>query len=129
MATITRPMTADDLWQMPDHGGRRELIRGEVVETCPTNFEHRYLVGLLTRLLGNHAAAHGLGVVGGEGGFRLERDPDSVLAPDVAFVRADRLPPRGHWRHGFPDLAPDLAIEVLSPGDSAAEINDKLITY
>jgi Uma2 family endonuclease len=129
MATTTASMTADDLWLLPDQGGRRELIRGEVVEMCPTSFEHLYLAGMLTRLLGNHAAEHGLGVVGGEGGFRLERDPDTVLAPDVAFVRDDRLPPRDQWRHGFPDLAPDLVVEVLSPSESAAAINDKLFTY
>jgi Uma2 family endonuclease len=128
MATTIRQLT-DTLWLMPDHGGRRELIRGEVVERLPTNFEHLSLVGVLTRLLGNHAAEHGLGVVGGEGGFRLERDPDTVLAPDVAFVRGDRVPPREQWRHGFPDLAPDLVVEILSPSDSAAAINDKLLTY
>jgi Uma2 family endonuclease len=130
VATTTHRLTAaDELWLLPDHGGRCELIRGEVVERFPTHFEHFSLVGLLTRLLGNHAAERGLRVVGGEGGFRLERDPDTVLAPDVAFVRTDRLPPREQWRHGFPDLAPDLAIEILSPSESAAEINDKLFTY
>lgn len=60
-------------------------------------------------------------------GFVLSRDPDTVLAPDVAFVRADRLPPPGQ-RHRFAELAPDLAVEVVSP-DRATDVTEKTLRY
>ena len=72
---------------------------------------------------------HGLGrVVGAETGFILARDPDTVLAPDAAFISADRMPPPGQ-RHGFAALAPDLVVEVVSPTDRAAAVADKALRW
>src|SRR5438034_4505773 len=78
----------------------------------------------LARRLANHVEAQGLGAVyAAETGFTLARHPDTVRAPDVAFVRRERL--RDPDTTGFPDLAPDLVVEVLSPGDRAGEIDRK----
>lgn len=65
---------------------------------------------------------------GAETGFRLERDPDTVLAPDVAFVAAARLPRNGIPR-GYPELVPDLVVEVTSPDDSASEVKAKVAAW
>jgi Uma2 family endonuclease len=78
-------------------------------------------------LLLNHVKPRKLGGVGTEAGFTLSRNPDTVRAPDVAFIRQDRLSssrPRGFWQG-----APDLAVEVLSPDDSAADVATKVQEY
>lgn len=127
MATTTL-ITAEELAAMPEDGYRYELVRGEIVRVSPTGFEHLIIVGFLMRVLGSFVAEHDLGVVGGEGGFILDRDPDIVRAPDVVFVRKDRLPPKDQ-RQSFVEMAPDLAVEVLSPSDTATAINDKVLAY
>jgi Uma2 family endonuclease len=71
---------------------------------------------------------HDLGVAGTEGGFVLAHDPDTLLAPDVTFVRKDRLPPDKDW-DSFPELVPDLTIEVVSPSDRAIDVYDKTRLY
>jgi Uma2 family endonuclease len=73
----------------------------------------------------SHVKANKLGkVYAAETGFHIEHDPDTVRAPDVAFVRRDRLPPAG--QRGFFQGPPDLAVEVLSPDDSASEVLAKV---
>ncbi len=127
MAT-TALLTAADLMEMPDRDVRHELIRGELTDMNPTGFQHLEIGGLLNRRMGTFAEQHDLGVVGGEAGFILTRDPDTVLAPDIIFVRADRLPPKDE-RLGFLELAPDLVVEILSPSDRAIEVNEKVVVY
>ncbi len=78
-------------------------------------------------LLWQHVRAHALGQVWTEVGFRLAHDPDTVRAPDIAFVRADRLPMPD--ASGFYRGAPDLAIEVLSPGDPVSDVRDTVRDY
>jgi Uma2 family endonuclease len=74
----------------------------------------------LTTVLSQHVQAQRLGrVVAAETGFQLATDPDTVRAPDVAFVRRERLP--SPEPAGYPALAPDLVVEVLSPGDRPGE--------
>ena len=72
--------------------------------------------------------AHGLGRVVGGPGFRIARDPDTVRAPDVAFIAAGRIP-EGESPVAYPDLAPDLVVEVVSPGDRAGEIRKKVADW
>lgn len=75
----------------------------------------------LTLILGNFGKSHKLGgMMGAETGFIIRRDPDTVRAPDIAFIRADRLPEK--IPQGYFDGAPDLAVEVLSPNDRASEV-------
>lgn len=91
----------------------------------PTGFLHGRIVGRVTSCVESHVRKNKLGVVtGAETGFRIATDPDTVRAPDVGFVRADRVedPKMG----GFFPGAPDLAVEVLSPSDSASDVLAKV---
>ncbi len=82
----------------------------------------------MTRHLANHVDAHQLGAVyAAETGFTLARHPDTVRASDIAFVRGERLP--DPEPAGFPDLAPDLVVEVLSPGDRPGEVLAKVADW
>jgi Uma2 family endonuclease len=121
-------MTAEELlaYHAPDK--RTELVRGRLVVRETAGYEHgRVAADLLVRIAG-HVRANALGVVlAAETGFTLQRRPDTVRAPDVAFIRADRLPPPGI--RGFPELAPDLAVEVRSPGDTRPEVAEKVADW
>lgn len=128
MTVTTKPMTADELERMPEDAYRYDLIRGVLKRMSPTEFLHHKVAGNVAALLPNFVTPRGLGVVGGEGGFVLEIDPDTVLAPDVAFVRTDRLPPEDQWDR-FARLAPDLVVEVVSPSETAPEVEEKVGLY
>jgi Uma2 family endonuclease len=117
ITTASQLLTATDL-------GRCELVRGVLIMMSPAGFEHGAIAIALGAKIQNFVDARGLGVVtGAETGFYIERDPDTVRAPDVGFVSRDRMPPRPI--RGFFPGAPDLAVEVLSPDDSASEVLDK----
>jgi len=123
MATTDTLMTAEQLLNSPDMG-RCELIRGELIMMSPSGAQHGKYVDLLERRLGNHVADHSLGLTfGAETGFIIARKPDTVRAPDVALVTHARLP--DPMPAGFFPGPPDLAVEVLSPGDRASEVNAK----
>lgn len=126
-ATTTRLMTAAELEAVPE-AKRGELIRGEMQPVSPTNPAHFLLTGRIFGPLWAFVSERDLGVVGSEGGFTLEVGPDTVLAPDVAFVRREAFPPKGK-RLGFPRIVPDLVVEVLSPSNSASEMNEKVRIY
>lgn len=128
MSTTVR-YTADDLLKMPERDGvRYELVNGELNVMSPTGGPHGLIVAELTTALHQHVRTHRLGRVFGEStGFWLRRDPDTVRAPDVAFVAAGRLP--ATVPPGFVELAPDLAVEVMSPGDTVAKIGRKVEEY
>lgn len=129
MATTTELVTADELFAMPEDGHRYDLIRGRLYRMPAAGGRHGEIEMELGAEIRNHAKARGLGrTYGAETGFLLARDPDTVLAPDVAFVRADRLPPP-EARIGFMAVAPDLVVEVVSPSNSEAEIADKVRLY
>lgn len=129
MAT-TRLMTAEDLWELGESWHcRRELIRGELHEMPPTGVEHGDLLVWIGGLLAFHVRKNQLGKVpGGDTGFILAREPDIVLAPDVAFIRTDRLTEDIDLSRYF-DGAPDLAVEVVSPSDSSTGVAEKVKTY
>jgi Uma2 family endonuclease len=121
-------MTAEELlFAQPPHK-RTELVRGVMRVSEPASAVHGLVAMRIGSALAGHVRAHGLGeVFAAETGFTLARDPDTVRAPDAAFIRRDRLPdplPRG-----FPELAPDLAVEVLSPGDRPGEVLAKVADW
>ncbi len=125
MAT-TQPhiVSAEQLLKTPDLG-RCELVRGELIMMTPAGFEHGSIVAKMTAPLGGFVKKHQLGRVTGVGtGFLIGHDPDTVRAPDVAFVRAGRIP--AEPVRGFFPGAPDLAVEVLSPDDRASRVLDKV---
>jgi Uma2 family endonuclease len=126
MSTQTRLMTADEFLEMPDDGFLHELIRGEVVTMSLPGGEHGEVAGEIFRLIANHVRSTKLGkTYAAETGFLIERDPDTVRGPDVAFVRADRLPAIKNPEKHVP-FAPDLAVEVLSPNDRPDDVEEKV---
>ena len=128
MTTGTKLVTAEELWAMPNNA-RRELVRGEVRTMAPAGFEHGAVIMNVAVPLGAHVKAHRLGVVlGAETGFVLKRNPDVVRGADVAFVTASRLPATG-LPVRFWEGAPDLAVEVVSPGDTVDEVEEKVADY
>jgi Uma2 family endonuclease len=124
MTTTTRHITADELLAMGDIG-RCELIYGELVMMSPAGAEHGVVAGRVFRFIADYVEAHDLGhAFAAETGFKVERDPDLVRAPDASFVRKERLP--GKLPKGFVEGVPDLAVEVPSPDDSKREVSEKV---
>ena len=122
MTTASQIVTAEQLLAMPDDQPC-ELIAGEVVMMSPAGGEHGMITLTIGSFLRSHVAKNRLGfVVSAEAGFVISRDPDTVRAPDVAFVRRDRqpAPPKGY----FP-CPPDIAVEVISPTDRLADVDSK----
>lgn len=122
-------MTVEQLYELPDDGLRRELLRGIVVSEPLLGRLHGRTVTRLAMLLGNFVGPRRLGVVyTGETGFVLARAPDTVRGPDVAFLSAARERETESER-GFIPGAPDLAIEALSPNDRMREVLGKVSDY
>lgn len=128
-ATITRPVTADELLAMPDDGYRYELVKGKLIRMAPAGSEHGEVAMDLAGPLHQHVKKHNLGkVYAAETGFKLESDPDTVRALDIAFVRLERVRQTGRPK-GFWPGAPDLAVEVVSPGDTVSEVEEKVAEW
>jgi Uma2 family endonuclease len=124
----TKPITAEAFETMPLEG-RWELVDGELVEATLATEHSANISATVVGLVGAFVRAHRLGrIYNAEGGFVLFPDRATVRAPDVAFVRADRVP-RGEARKHFARLAPDLVVEVLSPSDRPSEVVAKLEMY
>ena len=118
-------LTAEELLRLPDTGGRLELVEGELYEMPPAGGMHGGVAMTIGALLTSYIRANRLGrAFAAETGFILAREPDTVRAPDASFVSNARLP-QGELPFGYLELAPDLAIEVTSPSDSAREVRDK----
>lgn len=125
MVERTAPMTAEELERLYVPGKKVELVRGApVVQELP-NTKHSLLAFEISYRLGAYVKPRGLGYVfGQDAGFLIASDPDTVRGADVAFVARDRLPevpPRGYL-----PLAPDLVVEILSPGDRPGEALEKV---
>lgn len=111
---------------MPNNGKRLELVEGELRTMTPSGSAHGYVVVEVTVRLGDFVSRNGLGCVfGAETGFRIGHNPDTVLAPDVSFIRKERLEVTGIPEAFYPE-APALVVEVISPNDMAEEVDDKM---
>lgn len=129
MLVETKLMTADEFLEHAPQDKRSELVHGEVLEMAPASEEHGDIAGNIFAALHNFARKNKLGkVYAAETGFVLAHNPDTVRAPDAAFVSAARLG-SGTRRGVFFEGAPDLAVEVASPSESAEDIQDKVIDY
>jgi Uma2 family endonuclease len=125
MSTHTGTMTADDLYRMPDDGLRYELVRGELRQMAPAGNEHGEVTVRITWRLAQYVETNRLGVVfAAETGFRIGADPDTVRAPDVAFVTRARIEQIGRVEGYWPGV-PDLVVEVVSPNDRYTEVEEK----
>lgn len=124
-----RVLAAAELECMSQDDLRRELDNGVLVMMAPVGGEHGDIAATITDMLRQYVMHHKLGrVYTSDAGFILTRNPDTVLAPDVAFVRRERLP-GGRSPSGFLPFSPDLAVEILSPGDSIARTEAKIQRY
>lgn len=129
MTVSTKLMTADELFVLPDDGRRYELIEGVLNEMSPAGMTHGLTAMRAGAILFNFVHQRELGeVFAAETGFILSTDPDTVRAPDAAFVAADRMP-QGDSPPGYLRLAPDLVVEVVSPSDTASELQGKVCTW
>ena len=134
MSTTTRLITADELLVMPhrdEHGNdcRLELIRGELKVMSPSKPLHGIICARIAAKLGRSVEEHDLGeVVGAETGFIVERNPDTVLGVDAAFISHERLSTIEDLDK-FAPFAPDLAVEVMSPSNTIREMGEKVALY
>lgn len=126
MTETLQRSTANELFEMPHDGFRYELVKGELRKMSPSGWEHGVVVVNITLLLGGYVKTNNLGECGGaETGFKLASDPDTVRAPDLSFVSRERRL-EGDARKKFFAGAPDLAVEVVSPGDARREVHEKV---
>ncbi len=129
MTTDTLLHTADELLGMPDDGFRYELVRGELIKMAPAGSQHGRMAINVALELGPFVQANGLGTVfAAETGFKIASNPDTVRAPDVAFVAKARADVVGDVIGYWPG-APDLAVEVLSPSDRFTEVEEKVFEW
>ena len=131
MADLASPtsLTAEDLPYLAPEEGSCELVTGELVREPPPGEGHGWVAGKILVHVGRFVLDHGLGrIYAAETGFVLARNPDTVRCPDAAFVSSERLMStamRGPYFEG----APDLAVEVVSPGDTMREVGEKVEDY
>ena len=118
-------LTAEELLYLTEPDKQTELLRGTLIVREPPGYQHGVVALKVARLIANHVHDHGLGtVVAAETGFKLFSNPDTVRAPDAAFIRQGRAPEPA--LDGYPALAPDLVVEVVSPSDRAGEVQAKV---
>lgn len=123
-------VTWREFQELPEEAAYRfELVRGVPVREPRPSPLHARVVSTLAWLLEGFVRETGAGVVLVEAGFLLSRNPDTVRGPDVSFVASSRIPGDGYAREGFWPMAPDLAVEVLSPGNRASEMQEKVLGY
>jgi len=127
-ATRSGALTAEDLPYLRPEEERSELVAGLLVREPPPGTAHGWAAADAVGLLFPFVREHRLGRVSGEAGYVLARDPDTVRCPDASFVSAGRLA-AATWKGPYLVGAPDLAVEVISPGDSASEVAAKAEEY
>ena len=128
MQTERKLMTAEELLDMPDDSYLYELIEGVLRKMPPPGYDHGRIENLVAFRLTTFVYPRGLGeVLSGDPGFILSRNPDTVRAPDVAFIRKERIPTErmtGYW-----EGVPDLVMEVVSPSDRHSDVQQKALQW
>jgi Uma2 family endonuclease len=128
MTSVETLLTAEEFASLPEpeEGGKLELVDGKVVCMPPVGEQHGRRAVRLSTALHGFVDAQGLGYVGVEIGFRLSRQPDTLVAPDVVFFAADPSRPE---QASFVDASPTLAVEIMSPDDRELEVSAKVRRY
>ena len=130
VSTGEKPLTADEFLRLCEQRViKGELVRGVVRETVSANGEHSEVAAVLAAMFVNHIRPRRLGRVStSDAGVLLERDPDTVREPDVAFISAEKLPLDVKVR-GFYEVVPDLVVEIVLPGDSPAYVAERVAMW
>ena len=125
MTTQMKLMTADDLLRLHSKGIRGELIGGVICETMAAGQDHGKYVMNLAVEMGSFIKSRQLGsLIGSDSGILLERSPDTVREPGLAFISAEKMP-LGISQPGYSEVVPDIVVEIASPSDSRRAVNDK----
>jgi len=126
---IKTGVTAEQLFAMPGNGKHHELIEGKLRMMSPAGSEHGKVAARILISLGRHVQEHDSGeVFAAETGFRIGTNPDTVRAPDAAFVSHERLEAAEPTK-AYLSLAPDVVIEVVSPNDAFSEVESKALQW
>ena len=131
MATVAEKLiTAEEFAKMPNppDGSKQELVKGVIVTMPPPGFDHGVCQVRVANLVDTHARTNKQGRVTVETGLVTEQDPDTVRGPDVSFWSLERLPLDKRPK-GYPDVAADLCVEVLSPRKRLRIIKEKIREY
>jgi Uma2 family endonuclease len=129
VAVNTQLITAEELLRLPRGTWRYELVSGELRRMAPSGFAHGTVAAEIGARLTTFVREHGLGRgCAAETGFVLRRDPDTVRAPDAAFISTATLE-RASLPGGFFPGAPDLAVEVISPSDTYTNVEEKVAEW
>lgn len=129
MASVETLITAEEFARRPDDGRRTELVRGRIIELPPPGFRHGKIRNKVGRLLGNFAEEHDLGhVLNNDSGVITEREPDTVRGADVAYFSFARLP-KDSIPETYPEIPPELVVEVRSPSDRWRDNHAKVAEY
>ena len=129
MATVETLLTAEEFGNMPDDGRRAELIRARIVEMPPPGYDHGEICAEVAYWITAFAKPRRIGrVVANDSGVVTIRDPDTVRGADVAYYSYARIP-KGRSIRGYPEIAPELVIEVRSPSDRQVDIDEKVAEY
>jgi Uma2 family endonuclease len=118
--------TIEEVAQLPDDAFRYALIRGVLYRYPPRMPRDGRIVAATGRHVSNYMVEHRLGFGFSGSGFILERNPDTLLCPDLSFVRVERMPVDVD---GYPELAPDLVVEIAPPSPSGPSIEEKTAIY
>ena len=121
--TTTKLITADELLLMPDDGYEYELVRGVLTEKMPPpGYRHGDVTNRFAYALTSYSEEDDYGAVVDNAGFRLESGPDTVRAPDVAWIAPGHIPESAP---GYPGIVPDLAVEIKSPSDTPRMVSER----
>lgn len=125
----TRLITAEEFYQLPDDGIPRELVRGEIVVMNVPGFRHGNVCARIGAALGSYLERHDIGdFTCNDSGMVTERNPDSVRGPDVAYFSYQRLP-KEYNPETYPNVAPEIVWEVMSPWDRWKDLLGKVHEY
>lgn len=128
MVATVKLVTVEEIDFLIGEGGSWELLAGELIEMTPPQWTHGVIALRFGYRLSLFLEKTPIGVASTDSGFVVSRNPDSLLAPDISFVRNDRAPLLAAG-NVFPELAPDLVVEVVSSGDRAPELHTKVDVY
>lgn len=124
MPAVSDPITAEQLLVNPDWRRGVELVEGRLIVMEPGGYAHSAAAIAVAVVFGNWIRQRRLGAgLSGEPGFILGRGPDTVRAPDFAFIRSERVPDPPP--DGYPQMAPDFAVEIVGKDDRVAKVHDK----